>query len=140
MSVAGQRVHKLSNRYFRPFKLLRQIGEVAFELELPVGRKIHPIFHVSQLKHYNGPMDCPSSLPPDAVDNHPILQPLAVIDWKVRKELADHKVLIQWQGTFPKDATRESYQEMLAVIQTYTLRTRCLLKIGGMLWSLMRMI
>lgn len=46
-SVAGHRIRKLSKRYFGPFKLIRQIGEVAFELELPPTSKIHPVFHVS---------------------------------------------------------------------------------------------
>ncbi|GAU36702.1 hypothetical protein TSUD_16140 [Trifolium subterraneum] len=49
-SVLGRRVHKLSKRFYGPFKLIKAIGEVAFELELPPSSRIHPVFHVSQLK------------------------------------------------------------------------------------------
>ena len=42
---------KLSPRFIGPFKILRRIREIAFELELPERLKlIHKVFHVSQLR------------------------------------------------------------------------------------------
>jgi hypothetical protein len=42
---------KLSPRFIRPFLILKQVGEVAYQLELPDHLvDVHDVFHVSQLK------------------------------------------------------------------------------------------
>jgi hypothetical protein len=44
---------KLAPRYIRPFKILEQRGEVAYQLELPPQLlDVHDVFHVSQLKKH----------------------------------------------------------------------------------------
>jgi hypothetical protein len=50
---------KLSKRYYGPFPVIRRIGNVAYELDLPPSSRIHPVVHVSQLRTYHG--DDPSS-------------------------------------------------------------------------------
>jgi hypothetical protein len=42
---------KLAPRYIRPFKILEQRGEVAYQLELPPQLSdVHDVFHISQLR------------------------------------------------------------------------------------------
>lgn len=46
-SVARRNNHKLSFKYFGPYKINRSINPVAYEVTLPADSKIHPVFHVS---------------------------------------------------------------------------------------------
>ena len=41
---------KLKPCFYGPYRVIRRVGEVAYELELPTGNRIHNIFHVSCLK------------------------------------------------------------------------------------------
>ena len=47
-------VEKLKPRLYGSYKVIRKVGEVAYELELPPTKKIHNIFHVSCLKKVLG--------------------------------------------------------------------------------------
>jgi hypothetical protein len=41
---------KLAPRYFWPSKILEQMGPVSYKLKLQENAKVHPGFHISQLK------------------------------------------------------------------------------------------
>ena len=42
---------KLNPRYIAPFEIISRIGPVAYKLQLPIElNKVHPVFHVSNLK------------------------------------------------------------------------------------------
>ncbi|OIT40760.1 hypothetical protein A4A49_57224, partial [Nicotiana attenuata] len=56
-TVRLQQHPKLGRRYFGPFKILKRIGEVSYKLDLPDAARIHPVFHISMLKHCVGEPD-----------------------------------------------------------------------------------
>ncbi|KAA0055953.1 putative reverse transcriptase [Cucumis melo var. makuwa] len=48
--VGSKICEKLAPKYYGPYKIIEEIGEVAYRLELPVEAVIHNIFYISQLK------------------------------------------------------------------------------------------
>jgi hypothetical protein len=49
-SVAPRSHHKLAFKYFGPYLIKRIINPIVYEVALPAESKIHPVFHVSQLR------------------------------------------------------------------------------------------
>ena len=46
-TINGKSSKSIKPRFYGPYKHIRKVGEEAYELELPMGRKIHNVFHVS---------------------------------------------------------------------------------------------
>jgi len=46
--------NKLSPKYYGPYKVLQNIGTMAYKLEIPASSRVPPIFHVSCLKKVIG--------------------------------------------------------------------------------------
>jgi hypothetical protein len=53
-SLKKSGAEKLKPKFYGPYRIMRQVGKVSYELELPEGRKIHNMFHVSCLKNAVG--------------------------------------------------------------------------------------
>ena len=45
-------IQKVLPRYTGPYRVVRRVGKVAFEVELPPHMKMHDVFHVSLLRKY----------------------------------------------------------------------------------------
>ena len=65
---------KLNPRYYGPYKVIWKIGEVAYELELSKGSKIHNVFHASCLDKYIGEQVVISDTLPPLDDEGQLLQ------------------------------------------------------------------
>ena len=46
--------NKLSPKYYGTYKVLQNIGTMAYKFELPASSQMHPVFHVSRLKKVMG--------------------------------------------------------------------------------------
>jgi len=91
--------------------VIRRIGQVAYELELPQGSKIHNVFHVSCLKKALGQqVTVTDELPPTDDEGHLVLQPEAIIDTKKRQlpSRTIQEFLVRWKNLPDEDATWES--------------------------------
>lgn len=108
---------KLSPRYFSPYQIVRRIGKVAYELDLPADLEaVHPVFHVSMLHKYVG--DPSRIFPVDDIQVTKELsyeeQPVAILDRQVRrlrnKDVASIKVL--WRNNNREEMTWEAEEQM----------------------------
>ncbi|XP_026396575.1 uncharacterized protein LOC113291234 [Papaver somniferum] len=109
-SVSLRSNMKLSAKYFGQFEVLQRIGKVAYKLKLPVDSRIHPVFHVSQLKKKIGQhVSTTTSLPLVDPAGSFIITPIAVLDSRyiLRGDTTIHQLLIHWAGALVEDATWE---------------------------------
>ena len=52
-----------------PFRIIRRINRAAFELQLPEGWSVHPVFHTSLLKPWReSEWSCPADAPEPDVE------------------------------------------------------------------------
>ena len=105
---------KLAARFFGPYKILARVGAVAYRLELPLGAKVHPVFHVSQIKQHLGNTSAQKHLP--IMDKTGLIakEPLSIMDRRMNKRKGQlcTEVLIQWKNCFPEDATWENLYDL----------------------------
>jgi hypothetical protein len=131
VSVQNRVSQKLSKRYYGPFRILKRVGSVAYELELPPTARIHPVFHISLLKACYGNPDtqiCPLPLHASA-DLVPlqILQKRSIrIDNQEKDEL-----LIHWSGQPSSEATWEDKDLFKANYPTFDLEDKIIFDQGG---------
>jgi hypothetical protein len=103
-------VEKLKPKFYGPYRISRRIGEVAYELELPEGCKIHNVFHVSCLKKALGQHIATSTeLPPLDEEGQLILVPEEILEIKERKlrNRTVREYLVKWKDFPIEDATWE---------------------------------
>ncbi|GKD15773.1 putative reverse transcriptase domain-containing protein, partial [Tanacetum coccineum] len=87
---------KLNPKYVRPFKVLENVGSIAYKLELPQElSRLHNTFHVSNLKKCYA--DEPLAVPLDGlhIDDklHFVEEPVEIMDREV-KRLKQSRILI----------------------------------------------
>lgn len=107
-TLCDRQFHKLSPRYFGPFKVVDKFGEVAYKISLPTNARIHSDFHVSQLKKKMGPLSqLHGTLP--TMGNSTFIEPIQILERRLvkRGNQPATQVLVHWSNSFPEDATWE---------------------------------
>jgi hypothetical protein len=114
-SVAVRKNLKLNPKYYGPYQISKRIGMMAYELKLPEGSLIHPVFHVSLLKRKIGDAIIMSSkLPLSDKEGRMQIVPIAILDRKLMKKGngAATVVLVQWSNLYQEDATWEDLTDL----------------------------
>ncbi len=112
-SLKQKGAEKLKPRYYGPYKIVRKVGQVAYELELPEGSKIHNVFHVSCLKKVVGQQVTVSQeLPPLDEEGQLVTDPEQILQVRERqlRNRVIREYLIKWKDLPIEDATWESEQ------------------------------
>ena len=106
---------KMGPRCIGPFKVLRQINNVAYEITLPPNSRVHPVFHVYQLRKFLGealsPADPILSLNPGKLEYEveSILQS--------RTSQNNCHFLVKWKGYPIKEASWEPKSNLSSCAQ-----------------------
>ena len=105
---------KLSPRWYGPFKVIKIVGKVSYQLLLPERCKLHDVFHVSHLKKHTGLNAVPHpKLPLVTEDGKIKFQPVAVLQRRiVPRSAGDYDVavpqwLVHWELMTEDEATWE---------------------------------
>ncbi|XP_070040941.1 uncharacterized protein [Nicotiana tomentosiformis] len=108
---------KLSPRYIGPYKIIRKIGQVAYELDLPSDlESVHPVFHVSMLRKCIGDPSRVMLVNDVQVTEQLSYEetPITILDRQVRrlrtKDVASMKVL--WRNNNVEELTWEAEEDM----------------------------
>jgi hypothetical protein len=126
-SVALRKNQKLGMRYFGPFEIIARVGEVAYKLKLPEHAKIHPVFHISQLKPFKGvPQNQYMPLPLTMSENGPIIYPAEILQARTifKGNQKKHQVLVQWDQHTAAEATWEDVNDLQNKFPSYNLEDK----------------
>lgn len=132
-SLAKRTFERLALRFYGPFAVVERIWEIAYKLDLPATRKIHPVFHVSQLKRAVGNALPTLALPIQlSSDSEMMVEPEIFLS--IRKvgngDMADVEVLFQWRNLPEYEATWESIDMVRDRFPNFHLEDKVIL-LGG---------
>jgi len=106
---------KLKPQFYGPYRIVRRVEEVAYELELPKGSRIHNVFHASCLKREIAQHITSSpELPLLDEEGKLILVPDAILDVRERRlrNRVIKEYLVRWRDLPLEDDTWEGEQNL----------------------------
>ena len=106
-------------KYYGPFSVLERVGNAAYKLELPEESRIHPTFHVSQLKPFHPDYTPVYSKLPSQVDLQAVdVEPESVLDHRLVKKgnSAIPLVRVKW-AHLPEDSA--TWEDLYVLCQRF---------------------
>src|SRR5260370_14634497 len=108
---------KLAPKRYGPFKIIREVSPVAYQLHLPMAWTIHNIFHASLLSPYretnaHGPNY--SRPPPDLIEGEEEYEVERVVNHRYTGRARTLQYLIKWKGYPEADNTWEPADQIHA--------------------------
>lgn len=110
------------------------MGAVAYKLKLPQSSKIHPVFHVSQLKKAVGDHLVMEHLPETLeITEEPLLEPIKVCQRRTLQQNNQSipQILVQWQGQTEENATWVNEADIRAQFPHFSLEDKASSQGGG---------
>ena len=102
--------NELSPKYYGPYKVLKNIGTMAYKLELPVSSRVHPVFHVSCLKKVIGGKIPVQTIFPELDEEGKTILELEAVTKTRTQQLRNRSIseyLIKWKNLPTEDSTWE---------------------------------
>ncbi|XP_068662888.1 uncharacterized protein [Aristolochia californica] len=110
-------------------EVLDHIGTVAYRLQLPLEAKIHNVFHVSQLKPFQGNSPLLHTPLPPLHEGRVLSTPAQVL--QARHIQGDWEILVQWADADPSDTTWEPLSAFRLLYPSFELEDKLFLQEGG---------
>ena len=111
---------KLDFKRVGPFKIKKFINEVAARLELPESLRLHPVFHVSLLAPFRGPLKGQKGVRPGPIridgDGVPVMEVESILKSRRRKGVLEF--LVKWLGYADLE---NSWQPLVDVMNSWEL-------------------
>ena len=95
-SVSKRLFQKLAARYYGPFVVTGRVGKVAYRLQFPETSRVHPVFHVSQLKPVIGD-SVVTTVFPEAMETELVIEPEEILETRYN-ETGHLEVLLKWRN------------------------------------------
>jgi len=102
--------NKLSPKCYGPYKVLQNIGTMAYKVELPAASRLHPVFHVSCLKKVIGYKLLVQTILPELDEEGKIIWELEAVTKIRTRQLLNRSIseyLIKWKNLSTEDSTWE---------------------------------
>jgi hypothetical protein len=119
-SVNVQDRGKLGPKFYGPFLITERIDDVAYRLQLPVGAKLHDVFHIGLLKKYNGDPPLGPGVLPSIRHGCACPVPGPVIRGCLAR--GHHELLMHWIGQDSSDTTWKDLEEFQRLYPTFKLQ------------------
>jgi hypothetical protein len=126
---------KLGPKYFGPYRVLEHIGDVAYKLDLPVGARIHDVFHVGLLKAFHGEPPARAPELPPIQHGRVLVEPSTVLKGRIAR--GRRELLVRWKGTLAAETSWVPLEDFVQQFPEYQLEDKLIVQGGrNVMWGL----